>query len=133
MAKIVASAYRYTPLGLFFVEKDVWVSKLTAATELSFPSQMNPKRIMHNSMPSLTVPRKLFRRMPHVRDMLCNRQENALTAMAMAATLPALRWASDASRTATAKATEFVAVLPKRRMKEMPKTHVARNLGRLKK
>ncbi len=126
---MAASAYLYDPFGLLTVENDVLLSKFALATDLS--SQMNPKRIMTSSINSFKLPRRLLSLIPHFRDMLCRRQEKVFTAMAMLTTFPASSFTFAACSTATANATELVAVFPKT-MKEIPNKHVARNLGRLR-
>jgi hypothetical protein len=88
--------------------------------------------IITTSNNSLREPKRLFSRMPHLRDMLCKRHEKVLAAIAMPTILFAVDVTPAACSVATAKATEFVAVLPNTR-KETPNTHVARYLGTLRK
>lgn len=128
----MASAYRYTPLGLLAVEKAVVLSKFVAAMDRSFPSWAKPNRSMHNSMASLAVATKLLSRMPHSLDILCNKHANVLTAMAIPATIPRVSSTLDPCSRATAEAMQLKLVLPKMR-KDTPKRQVARNLGRFRK
>ena len=112
------------------VVKDVAVLKL--ALEMLVSRNTKPMMTIRTSINSFNPPKRLFNQMPHFRDMLCSKHEKVLTAMAMPTTLPAVIVTLAAWSTATANATEFVAVFPNTR-KEMPNKHVARYFGTLRK
>jgi len=87
---------------------------------------------MSMTIVSFVIPSRLLSRMPHFLETECSEQANVLAAMAMPMTAPFVCSAPAACNVATAKAIELTAVLPKT-IKEKPNTHVARNLGSLKK
>lgn len=100
-----ASAYRKGNLGLFAIENEVETSRLDLA--ISRLIQISLMITIKTKIKNFTVPKKLFRMMPHFRKRAWSKQQNVFAASAIAMILPGVTSAKDASRTFCVKAIEF--------------------------
>jgi len=119
-------------MGAAGLAKALLGSRFSAATGLCRARPMKPKMTTTRSIASFAVPRKLLSVIPHFLDILCSIHANVFAASAMPTIAPLFLVTLAASRTPMPKAMELTAVFPKA-MNEIPKRHVARNLGVLKK
>jgi hypothetical protein len=87
-----------------------------------------PIIMKNNSIKTLTVPKKLLSHIPQRRDMLCNKQQNVVTAIAIPDTFPGLGGTLAASRQLWPKETELAALFAIS-PNDMPYAHVARKAG----
>jgi hypothetical protein len=89
---------------------------------------MSPIMRIKTKIMNFTVPKTLFRMMPHFREIVWSKHAKVLAANAIAMIRPGVSCACAASRRFWAMDTELAAVFS-RTIKVIPNKHVARKVG----